>query len=110
MNPIVTARITEIADSLATGSLTLERLTWALDQVAQTAYAEGRADALLSLRTADDAAAAWNVSSARARAHIANLHRRYAVGMRIGGPRRGAWLITQQEIDSHPPDATRRRK
>ncbi len=83
------------------GTLTEVRLRWALDQVAQVAYAEGVADGLRRLRTADDAAEAWGVTPSRARAHIARLHKRWSVGSKIGG----VWLLTQAEIEQHVPDA-----
>lgn len=103
MNTIITDSITELIDSLlphGAGSLTASRLRWALEQVGQVAYSEGAHDALKSLRTTEDAAAAWSVNRQRANAHVRRLHERYAVGMRVGAR---TWILTQQEIDAHPP-------
>ena len=82
------------------GYLTAERLRWALEQVAASAYVEGRNDALISLRTVADAAEAWGVSRQRANVHIQRLHARYGVGMRVGA---GLWLLTREEIAAHLP-------
>jgi len=82
------------------GSLTAERLRWALEQVAQEAYTEGRSTALLSLRTVEDAAEAWGVNRQRANAHVRRLHARHAVAMRVGAR---TWILTQEEIAAHPP-------
>lgn len=110
MNESITTTIENMTQTLLPnggGSLSVERLHWALEQVAQVAYAEGQAAALLSLRTADDAAKAWGVSGSRARAHIAKLNARHGVGMRIG---QRVWLLTAAEVERYKPNAHAPRK
>lgn len=99
---LITGEIDRLVGALlphGAGPITEHRLRWALDQIAQRARTIGRDEALLSLRTVEDAAAAWNVSERRARAHIAHLHDRWSVGMQVGK----TWLVTQDEIDRHAP-------
>lgn len=63
-------------------------------------------DEILSdLCGAEQAAARWDVSERRARAHIARLHEKYGIGRRLGG----SWIIRRAHIDSHPPDRKYRR-
>lgn len=69
-------------------------------------YLRGQADLWASLRSATDAALAWNVNRARAHAHIARLHERHGVGRLIGG----RWLLTDQDIIDHAPDVRFRPK
>jgi hypothetical protein len=104
MNDLIDSLIHSMLPNGA-GPLSAQRLRTALDQVAHGAYQQGRSDALLSLRTAQDAADAWRVSPQRARAYIANRHERYGMGLRVGRE----WLLTQEEIDAYPPDAHRTR-
>jgi hypothetical protein len=63
-------------------------------------------DLLDELRGAEQAAAVWDVSERRARAHIARLHEKYGIGRQFGG----AWLLRRQDIERHPPDQKYRRK
>ena len=69
-------------------------------------YDAGGDDRLSDLRDAKQAAAQWGVKHRRAGAHIARLHDKYGVGRLVGG----AWVLRQQDIDAHPPDAKYRRK
>lgn len=69
-------------------------------------YEAGWDDALSDLCDSAQAAARWDVTERRARAHIARLHEKYGVGRQFGG----SWLLNRQDIDRHPPDARYRRK
>lgn len=104
MNDVIEDRIQSLVDSLpphGAGSITDHRLRFALEQIAQVAYAEGKTDALRSLRTSEDAAATWGVSRARAHQRIQRLHQQHAVGAKMAG----VWLLTQEEIDQFAPVA-----
>lgn len=87
------------------GILSAPQLRAALEQIAEAAYRQGRADAFLSLRTSADAARAWGVTQRRARAYIGARNARYGMGLRVGAE----WLVTQEEIERWPPDARRTR-
>lgn len=95
-----------------------DRIERALDAIhASTSRIEARAileelydaaqnDLWDSLCSAEDAAQAWNVGPRRARAHIARLNQRYAVGAQIGG----SWIVRQADVERYPPDAKYRVK
>lgn len=91
--------INQFTDSLQHGG-SPARVRHALETVAAAARADGREQALLSLRTIDDAAQTWGVSRQRAHIYVSALHERFGVGMRVGAR---SWLLTQGEIDAHPP-------
>lgn len=63
-------------------------------------------DLLASLRSAQDAAAAWGVTDRRARAYIARLNQKYGIGRQFGG----SWLLRQGDIERYPPDQRYRQK
>lgn len=65
-------------------------------------------DVLGSLRGVSDAAKAWDVNERRARAHIERIHKIHHVGWRVGAG--GTWVITQGDIEAHPPDRRYRSK
>ncbi len=109
MNEIIADRIAQLVESLLPhggGTMTEQRLRMALEKVAHVAYTEGVADGLRSLRTADDAAEAWDVTLQRACTHIRRLHERWGVGAKVAG----VWLLTQAEIEQNAPDPKYRRK
>lgn len=54
---------------------------------------------LLGLRTADEMAVEWNVSTRRAQAFIADLHSRRGVGRRIGK----LWVLSADEAARYRP-------
>lgn len=60
-----------------------------------------RAYELLGIRTADEMAAEWGVSTRRAQAFIAALHERHGVGRRIGK----LWVLSADEAATHRPGA-----
>jgi hypothetical protein len=57
-------------------------------------------DLLADLCSVETAAARWDVSDRRARAHIARLHEKYGIGRQFGG----TWLLRRRDIEAHPPD------
>lgn len=63
-------------------------------------YDAAQDDALVDLCGVEQAAAHWNVSDRRARAHIARLHEKYGVGRQFGG----TWLVRRSDINEYPPD------
>lgn len=69
-------------------------------------YEGAQTDLLGELRGAEQAAAVWEVTDRRARAHIARLHEKYGIGQQFGG----SWLLRRQDIEQHPPDRKYRKK
>ena len=63
-------------------------------------YDGAQDDILADLVSAEQAAARWNVTDRRARAHIARLHEQYGIGRQLGG----AWIIRRAHVDAHAPD------
>lgn len=69
-------------------------------------YDGAQDDLLADLMSAEQAAAMWDVTDRRARAHIARLHEKYGIGQQLGG----AWIIRRAHVESHAPDKRYRRK
>jgi hypothetical protein len=85
-------------------ALIFEQDTLGVRSLMEELYDAGADDMLLRLRSAEDAAEAWNVSTRRAQAHIAAIHKRHGAATRIGR----AWLITEDEIKKYAPGAVGR--
>jgi len=103
MNKIITRRIDALIAALlpdGAGTISAAHMRTALEQVAQTAFGAGRADALQSLRTGSEAAELWGVTRQRASALIQRLHKQYGVGMQVGH----VWLLTTDDIERYKPD------
>ena len=77
-----------------------------LETFAKQIATAARSEFISSVRSAEDAAEAWGVSTRRAQAHIAAIHERHGVAARIGR----AWLITDDEIERHRPGESGRPK
>lgn len=87
-----------------------------LDKIAHVAFRNGRAYALLSLLTVEEALEHVNarlesqdehpISRRRLAAIIRNRHERFGLGMRLSG---GQWLVRAEDIDSLMPDTKYRR-
>lgn len=82
-----------------TRRLTADALRRHLEHLVARVASAARSEALVSIRSAEDAAEAWGVTPRRAQAHIARLHERKGVGARVGR----AWLLTEQEIAANRP-------
>lgn len=89
----------QICEHGVTRRMSEETLRRRLETFAARVAADARSAALLSVRSAEDAAESWDVSVRRAQAHIAYLHERHAVGARIGR----AWFLTEEEIERYRP-------
>jgi len=70
-----------------------------IQSLLEEVYDGAQDDLLAELCGIESAAARWNVSERRARAHIARLHEKYGIGRQFGG----SWLLRRQDIDAHPP-------
>lgn len=71
----------------------------AVRAILDTLVAQVQQATLAELRSAADAARAWNVTERRARAYIATLHERYGIGLFING----SWLLLQHDVELFPP-------
>lgn len=101
-NTIVTQKIAESLNTFlphGAGPMTALRLHTALSAVAHVAYREGKHDALMGLRTAEQLATEFGVSARRMRAIIEAQHDRWATGMKIGS----TWVVSADEIESVRP-------
>lgn len=85
------------------GTMTETRLRHALEAVAQEAFSQGEAYALMNLLTVRDAADRLGVSYSRMRALIRNRHERFGVGMKISEGNRTTWLIRESELEQLQP-------
>lgn len=99
------------ADRIEGALAALPALLFANDQHGMRSLLEdlydGAQDDLLSdLMSAEQAAARWDVTERRARAHIARLHEKYGVGRQLGG----AWVLRRAHVESHAPEQKYRRK
>jgi hypothetical protein len=92
----------QLCDHGVTRRMSEEALRRRLETFAARVAADARSVALLSIRSAEDAAEAWGVSVRRAQAHIAWLNDRQGIGARIGR----AWMLTEDEITRHAPGPT----
>lgn len=105
---IVERRISRAMDAMfphGAGRAPHTRVRHHLDQVAQVAFREGQAYALLGLMTAADVADEFGVSLRRARALIKNRHERFGSGAKLGN----RWLIHRDELPSLAPETKYRR-
>lgn len=68
-------------------------------------YDAGARDLLDSLVTVEYAAARWDVSERRARAHIAALNAKHNIGWQING----GWVMRRSDVDKHAPQQKYRR-
>lgn len=84
------------------GNIGRQRVEHHLNQVAQQAFNQGKAYALMGLMTVSDVAAHFNISERRARALIKNRHERLGTGMQVGNT--NVWLVHRDELDSLAPD------
>lgn len=75
-------------------------------ELLETLYDGAQDDLLADLISAEQAAAIWDVTDRRARAHIARLHEKYGIGRQLGG----AWVIRRAHAESHAPDRRYRKK
>lgn len=101
-NEIVTQKIADTLDAFlphGAGTMTALRLQTALAGVAHVAYREGKHDALMGLKTAEQLAEEFSVSPRRMRAIIVAQHDRWATGMKIGS----TWVVSADEIESVRP-------
>ena len=99
LRPLIDLEIERAIEQITGRQLSTAALRRHLERFAARVSTAARSDALLSIRSAEDAAEAWGVSLRRAQAHIAWLHERKGVGARIGR----AWLITADEIERYRP-------
>lgn len=83
-----------------TGRTTDTHVRHWLNTVAQRAFSQGRAWALMGLMTANDVAEQFNISERRARALIEHRHERFGVGMKVGT----VWLVHCDELPQVKPD------
>lgn len=83
-------------------TITETRLRSALGTLATRIANHTRAYELLGIRTSDEMAEEWGVSTRRAQAHIAALHDRFGVGRKVGRD----WLLSADEAERHPPRST----
>lgn len=101
-NDVVTRQISDTVDTFlpnGAGTMTAIRLRTALTTVGHVAYTQGKHDALMGLRTAEQLAIEFNVSPRRMRAIIEAQHGRWATGMKIGS----TWVVSADEIESVRP-------
>lgn len=93
-------RIDSLTDSLLPnggGTLSVQRLRYALDQVAQVAFSTGQNYALSSLMTADEVAEQLGVSVRRVRAIAKVRHSQFGIGYQV--PKTSQWLFRPSEIE-----------
>jgi len=103
MNEITERAIEQAMDTMfphGAGRTTDARVRHHLEQVAQTAFREGKTHALMGLMTTEDIAREFGVTERRARALVQNRHERLGVGMRFGN----SWLVHRDELDALQPD------
>jgi hypothetical protein len=81
-------------------ALTFQQDTLGLRSLLEDLYDGAQDDLLAELCGVEYAAARWEVTDRRARAHIARLHAKYGIGQQIGG----AWLLRRSDVDAHRPD------
>lgn len=108
-NPIIQQEIENAMAALfphGTGAATHHRIEHFLKKIATIAFHEGRSYALLGLMTAQDVAEHYNISERRARALIANRHKRFGIGMQFGN----SWLIHRDELPELEPNDKYRKK
>lgn len=86
-------------------SLVFQQDTLGLRSLLEDMYESAQDDLLSDLCSVETAAARWNVSDRRARAHIARLHDKYGIGLQFGG----TWLLRRRDIERNPPDQKYRR-
>lgn len=98
MNEIIKQEIEKIIGETAV-AVSPAKLKHFLRVIAQTAYREGRNDALMGLMDTQQVADHFGVSLRRAQALMKNRHERFGVGMKI----EGGWLIARDELEQLKP-------
>ena len=111
MNDITRQRIDSAMQSMfphGAGQASSTRVGHWLDTVAQVAFREGEAGALMSLLTVEDVAEQFGISTRRVRAIARNRHGRFGIGWQVPGTNQ--WLFRPCEIESLRPDERYRLK
>jgi len=101
-NDVVTRQISDTVDTFlpnGAGTMTAIRLETALTAVAHVAYTQGKHDALMGLKTAEQLAEEFGVTARRMRTIIKTQHDRWTIGMQIGS----TWVVSADEIESVRP-------
>ena len=93
-NERVDAVLAWLAPHLLSSTDTLE-----LRSLLEELYDSGADDLVQNLVTVEYAAARWDVSERRARAHIAALKAKRAIGWKIGD----SWVLRRSDVDDHAP-------
>lgn len=104
MNEITEQAIEHAMDAMfphGAGNASHTRVLHHLEQIAQTAFTEGKTHALMGLMTTEDVAQEFGVTERRARALVQNRHERFGVGLRFGK----SWLVHRDELAVLRPDA-----
>jgi len=111
MNQIVESKIGMAMTAMfphGAGTTSHARVGHWLDTVAQVAFREGEAGALMSLLTVEDVAEQFGISTRRVRAIARNRHGRFGIGWQVPGTNQ--WLFRPCEIESLRPDERYRLK
>lgn len=101
-NDVVARQISDTVDTFlpnGAGTMTARRLETALRNVGHVAYTQGKHDALVGLKTAEQLAEEFGVTARRMRTIIKTQHDRWATGMQIGS----TWVVSADEIESVRP-------
>jgi len=106
LNSEIEKRVEQLTGDLPVAQVSRQRVQHLMNELAQIAATIGAENALMSLRTIDDAIALYGGNRATMRRIARNRHERFGIGAKIGG----VWLFTENELQHLEPDRTRRPK
>lgn len=106
LNSEIEKRIEQLMGDLPVAQVSRQRVQHLMNELAHVSAKIGAENALMGLRTIDDAVALYGGNRANMRRIARNRHERFGIGAKIGG----VWLFTEAELELLEPDRTRRPK